>query len=391
MPDGVPHESVSFVVFSDDWGRHPSSCQHLFRQLLPRYRTFWVNTIGMRRPRFDLASLRRGLEKLLHWTRRAPAGAVALPENLHVSNPRMWPWFSTSFDRRLNRFLLARHLRRLCRPLPAKPIVVTTIPIVADLISVFPEWRWVYYCVDDFGSWPGIDQRAMQRMEERLVRECDRVIAVSEMLRDKLARRCRHAELLTHGVDLAFWATQRPGVVEEVRHLSRPLVVFWGVVDRRMDVAWVKRLAAGLSEVTIVLVGPKADPAPELLETPGVVYVPPLDFEQLPQLAREASVLVMPYADLPVTRTMQPLKLKEYLATGRPAVVRDLPANREWADCMDMVDSADDFVAAVQARLRTGLPVQQRAARARLEAESWAEKARLFERWVLERPPFAAP
>ena len=32
-----------FVVFSDDWGRHPSSCQHLFRQLLPRYRTFWVN------------------------------------------------------------------------------------------------------------------------------------------------------------------------------------------------------------------------------------------------------------------------------------------------------------------------------------------------------------
>src|SRR5262249_15336025 len=107
MPDSVPHESVSFLVFSDDWGRHPSSCQHLFRQLLPRYRTFWVNTIGMRRPRFDLATLRRDLEKLLHWTRRSPVHA-ALPDNLHVSNPRMWPWFSTSFDRRLNCFLLAR-------------------------------------------------------------------------------------------------------------------------------------------------------------------------------------------------------------------------------------------------------------------------------------------
>jgi hypothetical protein len=49
MPDGVPHEPVSFIIFSDDWGRHPSSCQYLFRHLLPRYRTFWVNTIGMRR------------------------------------------------------------------------------------------------------------------------------------------------------------------------------------------------------------------------------------------------------------------------------------------------------------------------------------------------------
>jgi hypothetical protein len=36
----------------------------------------------------------------------------------------------------------------------------------------------------------------------------------------------------------------------------------------------------------------------------------------------------MPYADLAATRAMQPLKLKEYLATGRPVVVRDLPATR---------------------------------------------------------------
>jgi glycosyltransferase involved in cell wall biosynthesis len=386
MPDGVPRESVSFIVFSDDWGRHPSSCQHLFHQLLPRYRTFWVNTIGMRRPRFDRATLRRGLEKLLHWTRRGPSTETVLPDNLHVSNPRMWPWFSTSFDRRLNRFLLARHLRRLARPLPAPPVVVTTIPIVSDLISVFPGWRWVYYCVDDFGAWPGVDQRAMQQMEERLIRECHRLIAVSETLRDKLSHRGRAAELLTHGVDLEYWAKTDGPPLPELQHLPRPLVVFWGVVDRRMDVAWVKRLAAELTEGTIVLVGPQADPEPELLQMPRVAYVPPLPFEQLPQLARQASVLVMPYADLLVTRAMQPLKLKEYLASGRPVVVRDLPANRVWADCMDMVNSADDFIAAVRERLRTGLPEKQRLARARLAAEGWAEKARLFERWVLEQP-----
>ena len=55
MTEGDSISPVSFIVFSDDWGRHPSSCQHLFRRLLPRYRTFWVNTIGMRRPRLDLA------------------------------------------------------------------------------------------------------------------------------------------------------------------------------------------------------------------------------------------------------------------------------------------------------------------------------------------------
>jgi len=83
-----------------------------------------------------------------------------------------------------------------------------------------------------------------------------------------------------------------------------------------------------------------------------------------------------------VTRAMQPLKLKEYLATGRPAVVRALPAVRPWADCLDAVDTPSDFAAAVRRRLVAGLPTDQRAARTRLAAEGWTAKAREFARFV---------
>jgi glycosyltransferase involved in cell wall biosynthesis len=150
-----------------------------------------------------------------------------------------------------------------------------------------------------------------------------------------------------------------------------------------MDVAFVQRLAAELTEGTIVLAGPEADPDPALLSCPRVVRIGALRFAQLPCLARDASVLVMPYADLPVTRAMQPLKLKEYLATGKPVVVRDLPSTREWADCLDVVDTAEKFAQAVCLRLKTRLPQEQLAARSRLAGESWAEKARAFERCVL--------
>ena len=85
-------------------------------------------------------------------------------------------------------------------------------------------------------------------------------------------------------------------------------------------------------------------------------------------------VLVMPYADLPVTRAMQPLKLKEYLATGKPTVVRDLPATRGWGDCLDLAGSPEEFAHLVRLRLATGLPAEQRAARTRLAGESWATK-----------------
>jgi glycosyltransferase involved in cell wall biosynthesis len=376
---------TSFIVFADDWGRHPSSCQHLFRRLIPQHRTFWVNTIGLRRPRFDLASIKRALEKLRHWTQRNSAETTPLPANLSVSNPRMWPWFSTGLDRALNRWLLVRHLRRLAAPLSAPPVVVSTLPIVADLVESFPNWRWVYYCVDDFGEWPGVDGRAMQRMEAKFVRACHRIIAVSETLRTRLAGMGRSSELLTHGVDLDYWrkSAEAPALVE-VRDLPRPLIVFWGVVDRRMDAAWVKALAGSLTTGTVLLVGPKDDPEPTMMQSQNVVYLPSLPYDHLLSLAREAAVLIMPYADLPVTRAMQPLKLKEYLATGKPAVVRDLPANRDWADCMDMVATRESLINAVHTRLQTGVPPEQQQARGRLAAEGWERKAQLFENWILE-------
>ena len=57
----------TFVVFADDWGRHPSSCQHLFRRIAPHHRVVWVNTIGTRTPTLSRADLARAAEKLREW------------------------------------------------------------------------------------------------------------------------------------------------------------------------------------------------------------------------------------------------------------------------------------------------------------------------------------
>jgi hypothetical protein len=374
---------ASLLVFADDWGRHPSSCQHLAGHLLARHDVYWVNTIGTRTPKIDLATLTRGLEKVRQWLSR-PAAACSLPANLRVLSPRMWPSFGSRFGRELNRRLLLRQLAPLLRSLPELPVAVTTLPIVADLVGLLPVRRWVYYCVDDFGQWPGLDQPTLQAMEARLVERADTIIAVSEHLQGRLASLGRASYLLTHGVETDYWAPGGAAVpLPELEGVERPLIVFWGVVDRRMDVAFVRRLAADLTRGTVVLVGPEAEHDPFLDRAPRVRRLPPLPFAQLPHLAREAAVLVMPYADLPVTRAMQPLKLKEYLATMRPTVVRDLPATREWGDCLDLVDTPETFSRAVRLRVATGLPEDQRSARARLAAESWAAKAQAFERWAL--------
>lgn len=375
----------SLLIFSDDWGRHPSSCQHLAGELKDRHRIWWVNTIGTRRPRLDRSTALRALEKARQWS-RPPVPADPL-ENPVVLNPRMWPYFRSGLDRRINRILLGRQLRPVVAAAPSPVVAIVTVPIAADLIGVLPVDRWVYYCVDDYEEWPGLDKPALRAMEARLVRCADSVVAVSESLRRKLAGMGRSAEILTHGTDLEHWAAVGVGVGDapaaRFDGLQRPLVVFWGVVDRRMDVEMLERLGRDLEGGTIVLVGPEADPDPALGRVARLARVGPAPYEELPSLAREASVLVMPYSDLPVTQAMQPLKLKEYLATGKPVVASDLPASRCWADALDLVDSPEAFSRSVRRRLVGPLPPGQAAARARLKSEGWADKASQFERMAL--------
>ena len=208
--ESMKHHRPPLLVFADDWGRHPSSCQHLVGHLLDRHEVWWVNTIGMRRPRLDRATVSRGLEKLRQWL--GPAGPRGRDEarapthpDLHVLNPRMWPSFGSGLERRINRELLVRQLAPHLAAMPEPPIVVTTIPIVADLVGRLPVRRWVYYCVDDFAEWPGLDGPTLRAMEERLIDRVDVLIAVSPNLREKLGRRRQPVHLLTHGVDLEFW------------------------------------------------------------------------------------------------------------------------------------------------------------------------------------------
>ena len=59
------HSKPQLVVLGEDWGQHPSSTQHLIKRLLPDYQVLWVNSIGLRRPRFKPAR---------HHPHRAQAG-----------------------------------------------------------------------------------------------------------------------------------------------------------------------------------------------------------------------------------------------------------------------------------------------------------------------------
>lgn len=370
------------LIFSDDWGRHPSSCQHLTQHLLTDHRVTWVNTIGMRPPRLDWITLKRGFEKIREWTQpsqTSEGSSSSLPTGLDLIDAKMWPWMTRRWDRWLNQILLTRQLKVAS----TDAIAITTIPIVADLVGKLPVKRWIYYCVDDFSVWPGLDSQSLLTQENKLLEKMDQIVAVSDTLVHGIKQRGHDANLLTHGVDADFWLNSSKEDVSGHRFRipqEKPFALFWGVIDQRMNADWLIALANEMTNSQIILAGPIQNPEPSLLEHPKIKTIGSIAFDKLPALARLARVLVMPYADLPVTRAMQPLKLKEYLATLRPVIASSLPAVRGWDDCLEVANTKDHFVAATLDYVNQPAQTSRFANHTieRLRSETWFAKASNF-------------
>jgi glycosyltransferase involved in cell wall biosynthesis len=394
----------SFVVFADDWGRHPSSCQHLFRRIAPRHRVIWVNTIGTRTPSLAPADLMRAAGKLREWTLgagRGPGagengGASAGPGAggseeipVRVLRPVMTPFDRWRPFRRLNAQLLVRAVRDALEPGEA-PVLVTTIPNAAGVVGEIGESASVYYCVDEFSEWPGADRGAMLEMERDLLGKVDLVVATADTLFEAKSAAHPRVRLLKHGVD---WERFRSGggrVPESLSGLSRPIVGFTGLVDERLDVPLLDDLAASRPEVSFVFVGPRQLTEGALDRRPNVRFLPPVRYEDVPAVLGTLDAAILPYLENALTERINPLKLREFLASGIPIVATPLPEVRPYAGWLYAARGTDEWLRGLDGALSEG---RTRAA-ARSESvreEGWDRKAEEFLRLCAEAVRPAGP
>lgn len=372
-----------FVVFGDDWGAHPSSVQHIFRRVARTHRTVWVNTLGLRPPRFDRADLQRVVKKLQRWgAREASPPPAAAPGglDLHVVSPPMSPWAAHPFLRALNRMsvraAVEAALRRLEMP---APIVVTTVPNGVDGAGLGGSQALVYYCVDDFTNWPGVDAALARSMEAELLDVAVGVIATSANLAATRRPRRGKTVVLPHGVDVSHFAKARDpstGVHPLIRR-GRPLLGYIGLLDERMDVALIAEAARRRPYWDFVFVGPIDRSPDKRLLRDNVRLLAPVPYEALPGVLAGFDVALLPYARNELTRSINPLKLREYLASGVPVVATSLPEVVRYVPEVEVADDVEGFVGAVERCLEG--PRDRRASRvALLAGEDWDDRAREF-------------
>jgi len=231
------------------------------------------------------------------------------------------------------------------------PVVITGHPLAAG----FSDFAWarsvIWYAIDDWAEHPAYG-RWWEAYRESYARVRDRgrrVAAVSQALLDRLAP-SGPGIVVPNGLEPAEWigASSPPRWMHE---LPRPIYLYVGALDMRIDVEWLRSLALAESSATVLLVGPLPDPAhlAPLQDIPNVQIRPAVSRGELIGLVRAADVGLLPHLVTRLTTAMSPLKLLEYLAAGLPVAATDLePVRAVGYDRVVRVAAGGDFAGAAR-------------------------------------------
>jgi len=364
-----------FIVFSDDWGEHPSSCQHLFKIIGKEYRVLWVNTIGMRNMRLTMADLKKALRKVgkMFKSRSAEkkrSDQVAL--KVDVIQPVMLPFVKNRFIRKVNALSVVTSIRRKSKEYKGLvPMVVTTVPNSCDYVDKLGAEKIMYYCVDDFSEWPGLEHDLVRQMESDLITKADSFVATSSKLYEKLATTGKPTELLTHGVDVDHFSNLPDEEHSLLKNIPKPRVGYFGLFDERSDQELILQVARKLPEISFVITGNVVVDVSKLEKQENIFFTGSVSYEELPAIIAGWEACMLPYVLNELTESISPLKLKEYLATGKAILSTSLPEVTKIDPNIYILDDPEEWVAfLMNYRARKNFKAMEY-----FENESWNKKA----------------
>ena len=363
-------DKPSFVVFSDDWGRHPSSCQHLFRRISADHKVLWVNTIGLRAAKADGFTFLRGLEKLKEWSH--PLRQVS--DNLWVLAPVMLPTAGQGVLAALNRTIASASVRSAMRKIGIeRPVFWATVPTAADFVGRIAESLRVYYITDDFSLWPGGNAQKIRDLDRQLTEQSDVVFPCSPPLAESHRFGNAKVVMLPHAVDFEHFS--RPQAEpDDLANIPRPRACFFGLIYEKIDLDLLADLARAKPELHIVMIGPVKTDVSKVASFPNVHSLGPRPYESLPAYLQHVDMLLVPYVLDDEVVAKGPLKIRECLAVGKPTVIRAIPSVEEFADLVHLYHDRHEFLACVTAALSEDRESACARMRLRVLPDSWESR-----------------
>ena len=341
-------------IAPDFWNSPLRRRQQVMLRLSKANRIFFISVLAKRwRDSFDVR---------LEWLLSFPPEINCKKQNLYE-----FPLFNIlpvrlgrySFIGWINHLFIKSAFNRLVDQFNiSNPILWYTFPTLPKLIDYINPKVIVYDCSD---YWSDIHWR-----DEKILLECvDVVFATSQALYESKSEFNENIHLIPNAVDVKNYSRallSETTIPLDVVDLQKPIVGFIGAINDKVDISLLENLARAHPEWTIVLVGPVTSRLISLKSLETLSNVKVLGYrkpDELPNYLKSFDVALIPYVLSDRTKAINPLKLYEYMAAGRPIVATPLPELFEFLKYVRIAHTEEEFISEIEEVLKQYNPIKK--------------------------------
>ncbi|HUS46787.1 MAG TPA: glycosyltransferase [Phycisphaerae bacterium] len=213
------------------------------------------------------------------------------------------------------------------------------------------------YHIDDEYSFSR-DERPVDEREAALLKRVDHVFIHSPALWAKKSAYNPSTHMIPIGADYRSFSTPRAEPAD-LRAVPHPRIGYVGYVKGQLDLPLMTALASAHADWSFVFVGPLNANMPRhaaeleaLSRLPNVHMLGGRSVGELPAYVQHMDVLTLAYRLNDYTKFITPMKLHEYLASGRPVVGSPIPYLGLFRDVLALAETPRQWSAAIGEALR---------------------------------------
>ena len=339
---------VSLEPWDEIWRRNQFVCDGLLRKSVD-------TKILFVQPPFDnsYALRSRKLNKIRHSPSIVDGGYSG---RLKLFTPTKWFPNSLPIGRALNEKQFLRQLKRISHNLgwTATHLWINQHES-AHLVGEGLAANTLYDITDDWTKFSGNQSLLdlITSQDTTLCTSCDHVIVCSQQLFEDKAKlvESKRLHLIPNGVHSEHYkavSDTRLHVHKIANDWTKPVFGYTGTIHGdRVDVSLVASVAQAYPSATIAMVGPNLlDQAEQqsLDRFSNIVFTGSQSYTDLPDIMRAFDVCMVPHLVTPFTESLNPIKLWEYLAAGKPIVSTNVAGFRDYPNLVSVAATSDDFV-----------------------------------------------
>ena len=279
--------------------------------------------------------------------------------------------------------------------------IIKTLKLNNIVIKIdHPFWYFIaehlpypilYDCMDDYEGFD-ITTPVILKIEKELFKNAHKVITCSHGLLNKIKQYVpQEVSLIPNACDFNHFNQVVKGkltIPPDLVNINQPIIGFFGGLGEWIDICLIEKIAKSFPQAHLIIIGDMSNASIRYLSYThaykNIILLGEKPYNTLPHYLQKFDVCIIPFLVNKSTVMIDPVKLYEYCAAGKPAVVTNLTEITRCSKFCYVSHSHTEFLENIQIALNEN---DSRIKQQRIDMaqnNTWSKRAQMLNQDLLK-------